>query len=217
MRRRTLARAASLGALAATAAYFCVGNAQASDEYIAIRGSFAVSDGARATVVYIPVKATFSNGGGGSLVIGSKSDWLGVRLEIEGLYRGFSTKALVSGGARLPVSGRVNVFAPMVNAIFDVPVPDAFPVKPFVGIGIGGIYADVRPPANSVALVDDGGWGFGYQAMLGANVPMTERSSFTAQLRYLASPGVPLHAVGGLPFDANFSTESVDLGFQYNL
>jgi opacity protein-like surface antigen len=186
--------------------------ATAAEPYVAIRGAFSIPGDLSATIARLPIKATFDNGWGGSIAFGDRSDWLGLRFEAEGLYREYGADKLEAGLA-VPLDGHIDLYGPMANAIYDLPI--AGPIKPFIGAGLGAMGVNVAAPQNELDLVVHSAWGFAYEAKAGVRAQIGERTALTGAFRYLAVPRITLHAVGDVPFSTNFSAESAELGIEF--
>jgi opacity protein-like surface antigen len=186
--------------------------AKAAEPYVAIRGAFSIPGDVKTNIAGLPIKATFDNGWGGSIAFGDRSDWLGLRFEAEGLYREFAADKL-EAGLTLPLDGHIDLYGPMANAIYDLPIEG--PIKPFIGAGLGAIGVNVAAPQNELNLIEHSAWGFAYQAKAGVRAQIGERTALTGAFRYLAVPRITLHAIGDIPFETSFSAESAELGIEF--
>lgn len=110
----------------------------------------------------------------------------------------------------------------MVNLMWDVPFPD-FPVRPFIGAGIGGAYvsADLRDPTNANTYLKSNNWGMAYQLMGGAEFPVTQSAHFTAMYRWLQLNDVGAacgtSGTATLSCKSNLNSQSSDLGLEMDI
>ena len=193
--------------------------------FAGLRGSYAFTGRASTTVPTAPptpLRASFNTGGGGSVYAGVRLP-AGFRVELEGLYRYLHVHNVNLGNnsADTAAGGHVNLGAPMVNLLLDMPVPD-FPFRPFLGGGVGGAYVDMK-------AADGGGndylrtsnWHFAYQFLAGAQIPFNESSRLTAMYRWLAVDGTSGKCAAGGPAiqtcKSNINTQSVDLGLEMDM
>ncbi len=117
----------------------------------------------------------------------------GLRLEIEGNYRGIGLKGL-TGGLSAPVTGSLKTYGVMANALFDMDVGSAW-VYPYVGGGVGYAWST----ADNVSIVSGGttttsngtNGRFAVQAIAGLSFPMpgVPGLSMTTEYRFLGVLG----------------------------
>ena len=106
--------------------------------YVALRGSYAFSG--NATTTYAPttpateLRGSYASGGGGSIAFGTHLP-LNLRLEIEGLYRYQSLSKVSLNGVDTVAGGHTQIASPMMNILWDIPMPVESDLQPFVGIG----------------------------------------------------------------------------------
>ncbi|HTO85657.1 MAG TPA: OmpA family protein [Methylomirabilota bacterium] len=105
----------------------------------------------------------------------------GIRTEIEGGYRHNDADAF-SGAA----GSEVRTWDAMTNVLYDFDL--GLPIRPYVGVGIGGINADAK--VNGFG--SDTKWAFGYQGIAGAEYPLSDTLALFADYRYLATQGLDL-------------------------
>jgi opacity protein-like surface antigen len=191
--------------------------------YAGLRGSLAFSGNAKTTIPTTPpaaLRASYNTGGGGSVFLGAKLPF-GLRLEAEGLVR-YLPFDQVTTGTPAVARGHTSVVAPMANLMWDLPIPD-FPVRPFIGAGIGGanVSANLRDATNANTYLKSDNWGMAYQLMGGASFPVTQNTRFTAMYRWLQVDNV--HAACGtsgaptLSCRSSLNSQSVDLGLEMDL
>jgi opacity protein-like surface antigen len=180
--------------------------------YIALRGSLAFSDESKTRVSGVPLRMSYDTGWGASAAVGN--EYGPIHLELEGVYRRFQPNRIVSGTTSTRASGDVDLIAPMVNVLVDVPFDRFMPysVRPYVGAGVGAVYADLQPRGTGITLRDDQSWGFGYQLMAGLSIPVMNNVTMRLGYRYLAAPNMRFHAAGGAAFKTDVAVHSVDLG-----
>ena len=192
-----------------------IATAKAADSYMAFRGTYGIPSDVTTNIGGLPLKATLDDGWGGSVAFGERSDWLGLRFEVEGLYREFAADKLESVGLELPLDGHVDLYGPMVNAIYDLPIGG--PITPFIGGGVGAAGVNVAAPQYELNLIEHSAWGFALEGRAGIRAQIGEHTGVTAAVRYFDVPRITLHAVGDVPFETSFSVESVELGIDFSL
>lgn len=141
----------------------------------------------------------------------------GLRLELEGNYRGVNTNGL-GGGVNAAGSGSLNTYGAMVNALFDMDVGSAW-IYPYVGIGVG--YAWTKASGNvfntgvaSLAMNDTKGRLAG-QVIAGLSFPMpgVPGLSLTTEYRFFGAFGDATFNTTAQPGSARGTTTIQD---QYN-
>ena len=117
----------------------------------------------------------------------------GLRLEVEGNYRGINTNG-VAGRLNAPGSGSLNTYGVMVNALFDMDVGSSW-IYPYVGAGVGYAWTKasgtfVNTGASTIALNDTKGR-LAAQGIAGLSFPMpgVPGLSLTAEYRFFAAIG----------------------------
>lgn len=199
-----LALGVSLGAVAIAA------------PYIALRGSFAFAEDAETRISGVPLRASLDTGWGVSGAFGN--EFGPVHLEFEGVYRGFATDRIINNGVATAAAADLALMAPMANVIVDLPLDDYMlgsTVRPYIGAGIGGVYAQLHPTVGGSPLIEDDSWGFAYQFMGGVAIPVMNNVTMRMGYRYFAAPNVKFHAAGGAPFKTDLEVHSVDIGFDF--
>ena len=215
--RRVLGFAAATLVLLPIAAWADGGSG--GNPYFGLRGSYAMADNStlHANGATASLRAAYDSGEGASFVVGQRAPWLGLRLEAEGIYRHFPLKTITlsGGGGSATIPADVQMGAGMVNALYDVPVDPGFPLKPFLGAGIGGIYTSAKinyPGLNIPAATT---WSFGYQLMAGLRIPLSDSVALTAMFRYLSAPNLSFATNLGTPVETSLNSESVDIGLDF--
>ena len=101
----------------------------------------------------------------------------GLRVELEGNYRQQSSKIQAGGVSTSNFTTRT--YGPMVNLLFDIDLKA--PVVPYVGVGIGAQWANVRGSGNNQTSKAAAA----AQAIVGVAFPVTPNLSLTAEARAL--------------------------------
>ena len=206
------------------------GPPMASGAYVGLRGSYAVNgNNTTAYAIVAPptaLRASYASGGGGSVFIGTHLP-LNLRLELEALYRWQPLSRLSLNGTTVAASGSERIAAPMLNLLWDVPVPGdmEIAIQPFVGLGVGAAYHET--------LADDGAggngylhstkWNLAYSFMGGLAVPVGDNTRLTAMYRWMQVRDVGYRcavagaAKTGVCTDTNANSSSVDLGLEMEL
>jgi opacity protein-like surface antigen len=104
----------------------------------------------------------------------------GVRLELEGSWRQNDFDELRGAGIPVPIDGDVDALALMGNVVFE-PVL-AFPVRPYIGAGLGGARLAIDAEDTS-----DNDTVFAYQGMVGVSVGIGGRGALFGGYRYFAT------------------------------
>ena len=206
---------------AALALSVSLGAVAVSSPYVALRGSLAFPGDMESTLLGSQLRTSMDTGWNASIALGQDSEWLGLRLELEGIYGKFTPNKVTSGAVSTSISGDVDMGASMVNAVWDIPVerwwPDAdLVVRPFVGAGLGAVYVALNPQSAGVIAIDqDDTWTWGYQLTAGFAVPLSQTTDLTFQYRYLDAPNVSLHGVTGATYKTSFSMSSIGMGLEF--
>ena len=166
-------------------------------------------------------RAKRAMGGGGSVYVGTRLPY-GLRVEAEALVRYLPLGTLNLGGVATPAHGQAWLAAPMLNLLWDLPVPD-FPFRPFIGAGIGGAFTSVnlRDPTNANTYMTAHAFAPAYQFMGGAEVPLSQSSRFTAMYRWLqvdsTSGSCGIAGAATLSCKSNLNSQSIDLGLEMDI
>jgi len=153
----------------------------------------------------------------------------GLRLEVEGNYRGNGLSSISRGGASVNASGTNGIYGVMANALYDFDIGLNW-LYPYIGGGVGygwsrydNIRASTREPISGGTASGTVG-GFAYQAIAGAAMPIASVPglSLTAEYRFLGVNGGSISgtACGVDCFRARFNTgeqhnHSLLLGVRY--
>lgn len=121
-----------------------------------------------------------------------------LRLELEYSYRGRDALALAPNGGETVAAGSISL---MANALFDVKVTDW--MTPYIGVGVGMTRMEADRLAFGLGSGDARGESFGYQGIVGVNVPFSSRLSFFADGRYTRTGDFAFSAVD------DFATHSI--------
>jgi opacity protein-like surface antigen len=193
--------------------------------FTGLRGSFAFKNSATVNTPGAPthaVNAKYDMGGGGSLYYGTRLP-MGLRVELEGLYRyqplqGLRVDNVKAGG----VHGNAQMAAPMINLLWELPVTNDIPVQPFVGMGAGAAYTATNVNDGTDTYLKHNGWNLAYSFMAGANVPLSQSSRLSAMYRWMQVRDVKYGCAGagailGACHSTNLSSQGIDLGLEMDL
>ncbi|MBF0166738.1 MAG: OmpA family protein [Alphaproteobacteria bacterium] len=168
----------------------------------------------------VNAKADFDGGFGVLGALGydyGRFNWGNLRAELELGYRqnganSVSGTGIVSGPGSL--SGDVNVFSGMVNGLWDVPV--TFPVRPYLGAGIGAARVNVDNVKRAgVSQIDDSDTAFAYQGIAGLGWEITNNWRANLDYRYFSTLDLGLKSAAGVAVDAEYHAHTVMVGFAY--
>ena len=193
--------------------------------YVGLRGSLALNNNKVTT--YEPgappaaIRASFATGGGGSVYIGTRLP-LNLRLELEGLYRWQPLSRVNLAGVEVPGFGSTRVAAPMVNLLWDIPMPVDALLQPFVGMGVGAAYTETNVFGGGNTYMKSNRWDLAYSFMGGVALPLNDSSRLTAMYRWMqvrnaghkcASSG----ATQNVCLNNNVNSLAVDVGLEMDL
>jgi opacity protein-like surface antigen len=193
--------------------------------FAGLRGSFAFQNNAS---VFTPgatpsrVQAKYNAGGGGSIYYGARLP-MGLRVELEGLYRYQPLHNVsVNGTPRAGATGSAQVAAPMVNLLWELPVTDDLPIQPFVGVGAGAAYTETNVSDGTNAFLKNNNWNLAWNFMAGANMPLSPSSRLSAMYRFMQVRDVKYGcAASGAVLAAcprtNVNSQGIDLGLEMDL
>ena len=148
----------------------------------------------------------------------------GLRAEIEGNYRSNDTSAVKAGGGSTATvanpSGTVVSYGTMANVLYDFNLGSSLGgIVPYIGVGVGYIWHDYQDvgvtQVDGSKLVYNGGNGsFGYQAIVGAALPIESVPglALTAEYRFMGTTGHDINGSvnltsGGISSQKNLSTD----------
>jgi opacity protein-like surface antigen len=160
-----------------------------SGVYAGLRGSYAFAGNAvttwAPTTPMTQLRGSYGAGGGGSIFVGARLP-LNLRVEVEGLYRYQPLSRIALDGVSAgPVSGRSQMAAPMMNLLWDIPMPGDSPIQPFVGMGVGAAYTETRATGSGNTYMSQNRWDPAYSFMAGFALPIDESSRLTAMYRWM--------------------------------
>ncbi|HWA70673.1 MAG TPA: hypothetical protein VG821_12680 [Rhizomicrobium sp.] len=198
---------------------------QARRAYVGLRGSYAFN--ANAVMTWTPtapptaIRASYASGGGGSVYLGAHLP-LNLRLELEALYRWQPLSRLSLDGTNVTATGSTRIAAPMLNLLWDIPMPDDLGLQPFVGMGVGAAYTDTNLSGGGNSYARQKRWDLAYSFIGGLAVPLSDSSRLTAMYRWLQVRNAGHKcAVGGslqsVCLDNNVNSSAVDLGYEMDL
>jgi opacity protein-like surface antigen len=125
---------------------------------------------------------------GGAL--GYKFPWF--RLEANVSYRKNDVDEVRVEGNDFSGNGDTEALVGLVNGIVDIDLD--FPVRPFLGGGIGGAYLKLDTGSNGLLEVDDEAGSFAWNLLAGVGWDVTESVALTATYRYLRLEGTDFSA-----------------------
>lgn len=144
-------------------------------------------------------------------------NWGNLRTEIELGYRrngADSVSGSASGVGTGSASGDASAISLMLNGLWDMPVN--FPVRPYIGAGIGGARVDFDNIKTSTGtFLKDSDYQFAYQGIAGLGWEITNNWRANLDYRYFATldPGVK-HG-SGTGVDTEYQNHTIMLGFAY--
>jgi opacity protein-like surface antigen len=193
--------------------------------FTGLRGSFAFRNDSVGQTPGSPTHAVVAHndvGGGGSLYYGMRLP-MGLRVEVEGLYRYQPLNSLtVDGLTKAGAHGSAQTAGPMVNFLWEMPVGDALPIKPFVGVGAGALYSYTNVNDGTNDYLKHNGWDLAVDFLAGASLPLSQSSRLTAMYRWMQVRDVTLGcattgAVLGNCYKTNLTSQGIDLGLEMDL
>ncbi|MEY4966348.1 MAG: hypothetical protein RL274_1931 [Pseudomonadota bacterium] len=156
--------------------------------YVGLRGSLALNNNTvttyQLTTPPTALRASYATGGGGSAYIGTRLP-LNLRLELEGLYRWQPLSRVSLNGVGVAASGSTKIAAPMVNLLWDIPMPFDAPLQPFVGMGVGAAYTETNVFGVGNTYMKGNRWDLAYSFMGGLALPLNDSSRLTAMYRWM--------------------------------
>lgn len=155
-------------------------------------------------------------------------DFGAFRVEAEAGYRtanlgGFETAIRLPGeGPVFPASrdsaeGLTSALSFTINGVIDIGDDDG--ISGFVGGGAGVARTKFHNQAvfaNSAAFLDSSDWGFAWQLVAGARLPVSENIDITARYRFFNGSNAQIVAFNGAETDARFRSHSILAGITFN-
>ena len=193
--------------------------------YGGLRGSYAFNGNSATTwaptTPMTQLRGSFASGGGGSIYVGTRLP-LNLRLEVEGLYRYQPVSKVSLDGVAVAATGRTQLASPMMNLLWDVPVPLDSPVQPFVGMGVGAAYVETSASGGGNTYLRQNRWDPAYSFMAGFSLPLGDSSRLTAMYRWMQVRDAHHKcAVSGTVLstclDNSVESSAVDIGYEMEL
>jgi opacity protein-like surface antigen len=190
----------------------------ASSGYMGVRGSLVFSSDIGAHIDVPPpnsAKISLHTGGGGSLFAGLRLKD-GFRIELEGLYRSMKLSDIAIANASVKLDGDGEMFAPMANLYWDLPVYN-FPIRPYIGGGVGYAWNQVGlngVGGTAITPLHNDSWRFAYNALAGVAVPFRRNARFTLGYRWLHEDiGIDC-AIVSAHCSGQLNSHSIDIGIE---
>ncbi len=110
------------------------------------------------------------------------------------------------------LTGDMTSLAFMLNGYYQLPVD--FPVKPYIGAGIGWARVDLDAKSSGSEVVEDDDIDFAYQVMAGITYEINPAIAVGAGYVYFATEDPSFHAKNGRGFDAEYATHNFMIQFR---
>jgi OOP family OmpA-OmpF porin len=111
------------------------------------------------------------------------------------------------------VDGDASSLAVMLNGFYQLPVD--FPVKPYVGVGVGRARVDAEASSSGTEFVDDNDQVWAYQAMAGITYEINPAIAVGAGYTYFATEDPNFNGKGATGnFDAEYASHTLMLQFR---
>lgn len=118
-------------------------------------------------------------------------------------------------GSRVGAEGGTEVYATMLNGLFDVPAWSR--VRPYIGGGAGWAHVDTgKLKGGGINFSDSSDDVFAYQAIAGLAFPLEKRLTLTLDYRYFATEKARFKDVLGNGFESDFASHNVLIGLRYS-
>jgi len=193
--------------------------------YVALRGSYAFSGNAATT--YAPttpateLRGSYAGGGGGSIAFGTHLP-LNLKLEIEGLYRYQPLSKVSLNGVDTVAGGHTQIAAPMMNILWDIPMPLESDLQPFVGMGVGAAYVETAASGSGNVYMRQDRWDPAYSFIAGMAMPLDDSSRLTAMYRWMQVRDAGHKCAVSGTVESNclsnsVNSSAVDLGYEMDL
>ncbi|MBF0267693.1 MAG: OmpA family protein [Alphaproteobacteria bacterium] len=160
---------------------------------------------------------------GGFAVLGNlgydygRYNWGNLRSELELGYRrngADSISGTATGVGTGSASGDASAISLMLNGLWDMPVN--FPVRPYLGAGIGAARVDFDNVKTSAGtFLKDSDYQFAYQGIVGLGWDVTNNWRAALDYRYFATLDPSVSHGSGTGVDTEYKTHAVMLGFAY--
>jgi opacity protein-like surface antigen len=187
--------------------------------YLGLRGSLAFEgsiDAKANTAPPVTAKANFKVGGGASVFWGLELP-AGFNAELELLYRYMPLDDLNVVGLTGNVGGYGQMFAPMANVYWTIPLD--LPVRPYIGGGLGYAWNEVGLKSigtTSFQTLHDDNWRLAYNAMAGFVVPVSPASRLTVGYRWLHED-IGVNCGSSVTCSGKMNSQSIDVGYAISL
>jgi outer membrane protein OmpA-like peptidoglycan-associated protein len=151
----------------------------------------------------------------------------GFRGEVELSVRHHDGDSLTGFGnpaAGFSTTGNARTYGFMLNGFYDFDL--GMPVVPYVGLGVGALINNFKAMQQSNAAgtnltrIDGGEWTFGYQAIVGASLPLNDVApglSLTAEYRFLGGLSVDQESVRRVPGGSVVGSAEVESLYNHSL
>ncbi len=142
----------------------------------------------------------------------------GVRVELEFASRKNAVDILDFGnaGGESRAHGDVRTLSLIANVLYDFDV--AWPLRPFVGAGIGFARLEFDVEQGGTTFVDDRARSLVWQGVAGVGVDLTSTLAFTVQYQYWGTLGrLTVEDASGSDFETFHSVHTFMLGLRFTL
>ncbi|MBF0356042.1 MAG: OmpA family protein [Alphaproteobacteria bacterium] len=140
-----------------------------------------------------------------------------LRSELELGYRrngGDKVTGTATGVGTGNASGDVQAVSLMLNGLYDLPIN--FPVRPYVGAGLGGAWVDFDNIKTSTGtFLKDSEMQFAYQGIAGLGWEITNNWRANLDYRYFATLDPSVKHGNGTGVDTEYKNHTVMVGFAY--
>lgn len=144
------------------------------------------------------------------------------RMELELYYQENKPEVLFFRGSETEIdtveSDKIKTASVMLSALRDFDLGVAF--RPYLGFGAGPSHIASRFNAvgdegEVTPVIDDQGWAFAYQAMVGVTVPVSRSLQLGVEYRYWRAPSTGLKDLAGNDLDGGHAVQSGWLRLNY--
>lgn len=140
----------------------------------------------------------------------------GLRSELELGYRSNGADSISGSNTTVGVgglSGDVKAYSAMINGLYDLPVN--FPVRPYLGAGIGIAHIDVDKVARDSGFINDSDTQFAYQGIAGLGWDVDPKWRVNLDYRYFSTLDPDFTTGSNANVSGEYHTHTVMLGFAY--